>query len=144
MSRRSRKDSMRSTAALLLCAWLPAAMAQEEPEAEPAQPQPPSQAQAPRPASPALTVTWEAPKPLREIFEKNLKPPVMEEGRRRGALLRPWEREVRRRVPDIVASEGYFSPTIDIKYDGEQRQHATVVVTLGTRTTVSAVEIEFA
>ena len=51
---------------------------------------------------------------------------------------------MRRRVPEIVASEGYFSPTVDIKYDDEKREHATVVVTLGTRTTVSSVEIEFA
>ena len=127
---------MRLIAALLFCAWFPAAAAQE-----PA-PEPP--AAAPRPSGPALTVTWEAPKNLKEIFEKNLKPPPIEEGRRRGAMLRPWEREVRKRVPEIVASEGYFSPTVDIKYDDEKREHATVVVTLGTVTTVSSVEIEFA
>src|SRR5258707_11444889 len=132
---------MRLTAALLFCAWMPAVMAQEPaPESAPATaPEPVARA-----AGPGLTVTWEAPKQLREIFEKNLKPPALEEGRRRGALLRPWERDVRRRVPDIVASEGYFSPTVDIKYDDEKREHATVVVTLGTRTTVSSVDIEFA
>ena len=92
---------------------------------------------------PALTVTWEAPQPLRRIFEANLKPPPIEVGRRRGAVLRPWERDVRRRVPEIAASEGYFSPVVDIRYDSEDRRHATVVVTLGTRTTVKDVDIEF-
>jgi translocation and assembly module TamA len=130
---------MRPITALLFCAWMPMVMAQE-----PASESEPEPAQTPHAAGPALTVTWEAPKALKQIFEKNLKPPVLEEGRRRGASLRPWEREVRRRVPEIVASEGYFSPTVDIKYDDEKREHATVVVTLGTRTTVSSVEIEFA
>ena len=81
---------------------------------------------------------------MRGIFEKNLKPPRIEQGRRRGAVLRPWEREVRRRVPEILASEGYFSPAVDIRYDNEERMHATVVVTLGTRTMVSSVEMDFA
>lgn len=97
-----------------------------------------------RAAGPALTVTWEAPQPMRRIFEENLKPPAIEEGRRRGASLRPWERDVRRRVPEIAASEGYFSPAVDIRYDSEAREHATVVVTLGARTTVGKVDLEFA
>ncbi|HUQ29848.1 MAG TPA: BamA/TamA family outer membrane protein [Usitatibacter sp.] len=92
----------------------------------------------------ALTVTWEAPQPLRRIFEENLKPPVVEQGERRRASLRPWERDVRRRVPEIAASEGYFSPTVEIGYDDEGRDHATVVVTLGTRTTVGSIDIQFA
>jgi translocation and assembly module TamA len=50
---------------------------------------------------------------------------------------------VRRRVPEIAASEGYFSPVVDIRYDSEQRLAATVVVTLGTRTTVRNVDIRF-
>ena len=93
--------------------------------------------------APALTVTWEAPQPLKGIFEQNLKPPPIEVGRRRGAVLRPWERDVRRRVPEIAASEGYFSPVVDIRYDNEERRHATVVVTLGVRTTVKKVEFQF-
>ena len=99
---------------------------------------------APKPAlAPELTVTWQVPQPLRRIFERNLKPPAIEVGRRRGAVLRPWERDVRRRVPEIAASEGYFSPAVDIRYDSEDRRHATVVVTLGTRTTVKSVDFEF-
>jgi translocation and assembly module TamA len=97
-----------------------------------------------RALGPALAVTWEAPQPMRRIFEENLKPPTPEEGRRRGASLRPWERDVRRRVPEIAASEGYFSPAVDIRYDSEERAHATIVVTPGTRTTVGSVDIEFA
>ena len=121
---------------------------------EPARPQDPPDddaqvEEAPRPDAqkpvlgPELSVTWEAPQPLRRIFETNLKPPVIEVGRRRGAVLRPWERDVRRRVPEITASEGYFSPVVDIRYDSDERRHATVVVTLGTRTTVKGVDIEF-
>ena len=117
---------------LWLAASLPA-LAQE-----PATATPP-----PVPHGPALTVAWEAPQPLKRIFEENLKPPQPEEGRRRGASLRPWERDVRRRVPEIAASEGYFSPAVDIRYDSDQREHATVVVTLGPRTTVGSVDIDF-
>jgi translocation and assembly module TamA len=91
----------------------------------------------------ALTVTWDAPQPLRKVFEEHLKPPVVEAGEGRGAALRPWERDVRRRVPEIAASEGYFSPLVEIRYDGDLREHATVAVTLGTRTTVGSVDLEF-
>jgi hypothetical protein len=42
---------------------------------------------------------------------------VIEEGAAAARRLRPWERDVRRRVPEIAASEGYFSPAVDIRYD---------------------------
>jgi len=96
-----------------------------------------------RGASPPLTVTWQAPQPLRRIYEENLKPPQPEAGERRAASLRPWVREVRRRVPEIAAAEGYFSATVDIEYDSNAREHATVTVTVGPRTLVDAVDIEF-
>jgi len=130
--------------ALLFClaAALPVLAQEDAPEDE--SPPPATAAPGERPAAPALKVTWEVPQPLRGIFEKNLKPPRIEEGRRRGAALRPWERDVRRRVPEIAASEGYFSPAVDIRYDNDAREHATVVVTLGTRTVVASVQMDFA
>jgi translocation and assembly module TamA len=90
-----------------------------------------------------LTVTWQAPQPLRDLFEQFLKPPAAAAGERRGASLRPWIRDVRKRVPEIAASEGYFSATVDIEFDGAAREHATVTVTPGPRTTVASIDIEF-
>jgi translocation and assembly module TamA len=138
---------MRVLLACCLAASLPALAQEPAPSDEGEAPQAPAVRQPPdtrKPElAPALTVTWEAPQPLKRIFEQNLKPPAIEAGRRRGAVLRPWERDVRRRVPEIAASEGYFSPVVDIRYDSEERRHATVVVTPGTRTTVKAVDIRF-
>src|SRR4051812_1616746 len=89
-----------------------------------------------------LTVAWEAPEPLKGLFEKNLPPPTAEAGERRAASLRPWIRDVRRRVPEMAAAEGYFSATVEIHFE-DDREHARVVVTLGPRTTVSGIELRF-
>jgi translocation and assembly module TamA len=94
-------------------------------------------------ANPPLTVTWQAPQPLRALFQQYLKPPSIDPGERRAASLRPWIRDVRRRVPEIAASEGYFSATVEIEFDSPAREHATVTVTPGPRTTVQSVDIEF-
>jgi translocation and assembly module TamA len=92
-----------------------------------------------------VSVTWEAPEPLKALFEKFLPPPKPAEGaeRRRG-YLRPWIRDVRRRVPEIAAAEGYFSATMEVDWDDENRERATIRVVPGPRTTVDAVAIEFA
>src|SRR5206468_2557260 len=37
-----------------------------------------------------LTVTWQAPQPLRGVYEQFLKPPSVEKGERRAASLGPW------------------------------------------------------
>lgn len=115
--------------AFMACAASEVALAQEA-----------DRAPAPRP----LAVTWQAPAPLKRIYEEHLKPPQPEAGERRAASLRPWVREVRRRVPEIAAAEGYFSATVEVEFDGNAREHATVTVTPGPRTTVDAVDIEFA
>ncbi|HET7401899.1 MAG TPA: POTRA domain-containing protein, partial [Usitatibacter sp.] len=107
-----------------------AALAQEEEEA-------------PRASGTPLAVTWEAPTPLRQLYEKFLKPPQPEAGERRAISLRPWVREVRRRVPEIAAAEGYFSATVEIDFDSAAREHATVTVTPGPRTVVTDVKIDF-
>src|SRR5215212_2344763 len=61
-----------------------------------------------------LRVQWDAPEPLRSQLEKLLPTPKPEAGARRAASLRPWVRDVRRRVPEIAAAEGYFSATVDV------------------------------
>jgi translocation and assembly module TamA len=91
----------------------------------------------------ALEVTWEGPEPLRSLFQKNLPPPAIEGGERRAGSIRPWVRDVRRRVPEMAAAEGYFSAKAEIVFD-EDRSDARVIVTLGPRTTVDEVEIRFA
>lgn len=103
------------------------------------------QAEQPRRAPRDLAVTWKAPEPLKSLFEKHLPVPRTEGAadRPRG-FLRPWFRDVRRRVPEIAASEGYFAATLDIDFDDERRERATITVTPGPRTVVDKVEIEFA
>jgi translocation and assembly module TamA len=91
-----------------------------------------------------LAVTWQAPEPLKALFEKYLPPPKHEGGERPRGFLRPWLRDVRRRVPEITASEGYFSPVLDIDFDEDTREHATIKVESGPRTVVGNVQIEFA
>ncbi len=94
---------------------------------------------------PAFTVTWEAPKELAALYEKYLPPPPEPQNpERHGVALRSWMRDVRKRVPEIAAAEGYFSPTLDVRFDGEGRRHATVTVDPGPRTVVRAVDVDFA
>jgi len=65
-----------------------------------------------------LAVTWQAPQPLRGLYEKFLKPSAeIATADRRAVAVRAWIRDVRKRVPEIAASEGYFSPTLDIRFD---------------------------
>jgi translocation and assembly module TamA len=90
-----------------------------------------------------LVVTWEAPEPMRTAFEKSLPAPMIEKGERRAGSVRPWVRDVRRRVPEMAGAEGYFSTTAEIVF-AEDRDHARVIVNLGPRTVVDDVEIRFA
>ena len=90
-----------------------------------------------------LSVTWQAPEPLKGLFEKYLPPPKHEGGERPRGFLRPWLRDVRRRVPEIAASEGWFSAALDIDFDEDARGHATIKVEPGPRTVVSRIEIAF-
>ena len=91
-----------------------------------------------------LAVTWQAPQPLRGLYEKFLKPSgEIATADRRAVAVRAWIRDVRKRVPEIAASEGYFSPTVDIRFDDDRRTHATVAVTPGPRTTVGRVDVRF-
>lgn len=137
--------NMRAAASLLLlaCAASTAAMGQEQPESEEAQSGPEVE-RSPAASRKPLTVTWQAPELLKGLYEKYLPPPKPETGERRAGSLRPWIRDVRRRVPQIAASEGYFSAAVEIEFEGEGREHANVTVTPGARTTVGEVEMSFA
>ena len=131
----------------------PEAPAVEPPEEDPAveeRPAPAGEAPA-RPRRPrqarSFTVTWQATEPLKALFEKHLPAPRAEEaattGERRASALRPWMRDVRRRVPEIAASEGYFSPAVEIEFADEARSQVVVKVEPGPRTAVKAVEMSF-
>ena len=86
-----------------------------------------------------LPVTWVAPEELRVLFEKHLPAPPAEAREDRGTMRR-WQRDVRRRAPEIAAAEGWFSATVEVAdEDGRLR----VVLTPGERTTVESVSIEF-
>lgn len=118
----------------------------DEPEApevqQPQQPTPQPQPQ-PRPALGTVTAEWHAPEALRKLFVQFLPPPTFKEGERRRGSLRPWMRDVRRRVPEIAGSEGYFSAKVDIAFKDDNRDHVVITVTPGARTTVGDVQVEF-
>jgi translocation and assembly module TamA len=141
---------------LLGCVLSTAALAQDTPPPRTAgetaddddEPRTEGQSPAPAPARerrplPPLTVTWQAPELLRKLFERHLPPPRVEGGERRAGALRPWMRDIRRRVPEIAASEGYFSTTLEFEFEGERREHVTITVTPGPRTTVETIDITF-
>ncbi len=95
-------------------------------------------------ADDTVTVTWQAPEILKPIYEKFLAPPKFQPGERREGALRPWIRDVRKRAPEIAASEGYFAATVEVDFEDETRDHVTVNLTPGPRTEVGEVQIEFA
>ena len=94
-------------------------------------------AQEEKPAT--LAVTWEAPEELRVLFAKHLPAPPADAREDRGSMRR-WQREVRRRAPEIAAAEGWFSASVEVTdLDGQLR----AVLTPGERATVASVAIEF-
>ena len=118
--------------------------------AEPPEPDEPAEGEAAAPGAPGserrarrnprvFSVTWEAPEPLKKLFEEHLPPPRPAEGERRAGSLRPWIRDIRRRVPEIAASEGYFSSTLEVEYADEARSRVIVKVTPGPIATVGAI-----
>jgi len=134
---------------LLLALAIPAAAQEAEPpeEAAPvedsatAAPEPPEPARGPRLGP--VRVEWRCPEPLRALLRRLLPPPAIGKEERRAGALRPWMRDVRRRVPEIAGAEGYFSATVDLQFEGEDRELVIVTVTPGARTTVAAVEMQF-
>ena len=96
----------------------------------------------PRRGAGAFGVTWDAPKDLATLFEKFLAPPKPDASEGRTSPMRAWVNDVKKRVPEMAAAEGYFSPTLDIDVD-EESDHATVHVTPGPRTVVDSVDVSF-
>jgi len=88
-------------------------------------------------------VTWKAPDDLRPLFEKFLPPPKPEEDEARRGYVRPWVRDVRKRVPEIAASEGYFSATVKVDFEDEDRENIEVTVDAGPRTSVGDIQVTF-
>jgi translocation and assembly module TamA len=146
---------------LLGCATCGAVQAQERqaPATEPPEEEPAAEgreARQPGEAQPrrrllrrarSFNVRWDAPEPLKRLFEEHLPAPEPEQagenGERRISKLRPWMRDVRRRVPEIAASEGYFSTAVDIEFADEARSQVVVKVEPGPRTVVGEVEMSF-
>ena len=62
----------------------------------------------------------------------------------KSGTLRVFLREVNRKVPEIAASEGYFSTQVATRIEGEGSERKLVVaVTPGPRTMVDRVIVEF-
>ena len=121
----------------------------EEDEAAPATSQDPARDRAERRArtdqmrEAARRIVWQAPPELKELFEKFVTLPEQTSETRAGAI-RPFLREVSRRVPEIAAAEGYFSAKVETRIEGEGTdRHLLVVVTPGPRTVIETVIIEF-
>lgn len=92
----------------------------------------------------APAVLWEAPDGLRETFEKHLVLPEAARADARRGALRPFLREVNRRVPEIAAAEGYFSARVSTQVEGEgKKRRLRVTVDPGPRTTIERVIVEF-
>ena len=92
----------------------------------------------------SFKVTWRAPDELRALFEKFLPPPKPEEtAQSRRGYVRPWIREIRKRVPQIAAAEGYFSTTLAVDFDDDEHDEITVTVTPGPRTRVGDIQVSF-
>lgn len=92
----------------------------------------------------AKRIVWQAPDALREILEKHITLPEQAASEVRADTLRPFLREVNRRVPEIAAAEGYFSAKVEVRVEGEGAQrHLLVVVATGPRTTIEKVIVEF-
>lgn len=134
---------------LAFAAVFPAALALAQEPADVAPAPAPASAPSPHPDAAqgashrTLRVLWRAPRPLRRLYEKFIPPPAIGPSDQRAVALRAWMRDVRKRVPEIAASEGYFSPTLDIRFTDAARTEATVTVEPGVRTTVGEVDIAF-
>ncbi len=83
----------------------------------------------------AATVRLDAPAPLDAFLRRHLDlPATLVDATERGALLR-------REIADLLATEAYFSPRIDLY--PEAADSLRIVVVPGPRTTVATVEIGF-
>lgn len=81
-------------------------------------------------------VEVEAPSPLDSLIKRYLSAP---DPQSQGAALEAYARDARRTVSELLATEGYFSPRIDIE---AQPGRVAVKVSPGARTIVYEVDIE--
>lgn len=81
-------------------------------------------------------VDVEAPSPLDSLIKRYLAAPDPES---RGAALEAYARNARRTVAELLATEGYFSPRIEVQV---QPGRVAVAVSPGARTMVYEVDIE--
>lgn len=92
----------------------------------------------------ARNIRFEAPTELKELLEKFVALPEQADGEVKSGTLRLFLREVNRKVPEIAASEGYFSAQVATRIEGVGNDRRLVVaVTPGPRTVVDRVVIEF-
>jgi translocation and assembly module TamA len=88
------------------------------------------------PLAAAAGVGVDAPAPLDELLKQHLTTPSAEAGE---AALEAFRRDAQKSVAELLATEGYFSPVIDIRAEPGQ---LFVTVTPGPRTVVGDVSIE--
>lgn len=90
-------------------------------------------------SDPARTVRISAPEPLQTLLTTHFPPPVasMADETARATFMRRAQRE----IGELLATEGYFAPTITLHFGSAAA--AELEVAPGPRTTVSEVDIEF-
>ncbi|MFZ5512849.1 MAG: autotransporter assembly complex protein TamA [Pseudomonadota bacterium] len=87
-------------------------------------------------AAAAAQVRVDAPAPLDELLNRHLAPPSAGAD---DAALDAFARDTRRTVAELLATEGYFSPDIQVQAQGGR---LSVAVVPGPRTVVSQVEVD--
>jgi translocation and assembly module TamA len=132
-----------ATVAFALAAALPAYAQEGEGTSEPATVATTHRAGPRTPRTGPVSIEWKVPEPMRKLLADSLPAPDIEPDELRRLELRPFIRDVRRRVPEIAAAEGYFSAKVEVAYADDERGHLVITVDLGQRTTVESIDVEF-
>jgi translocation and assembly module TamA len=88
------------------------------------------------PLAAGARVSVDAPAPLDELLEHNLTAPSGEAGE---AALEAFRRDAQKNAAELLATEGYFSPVIEVRAEPGQ---LTVTISPGPRTVVGELAIE--
>jgi translocation and assembly module TamA len=83
--------------------------------------------------------TLEVPNQLRELLETHFQPPTAP--LRDDTAVAAFVRRAQREIPELLATEGYFSPTVEVRQTAADA--FSVIVTPGPRTLVGEVSIDF-
>lgn len=89
--------------------------------------------------APRSGVTLEAPADLKELLETHFQPPTAPLAD--DTAIASFVRRAQREIPELLATEGYFSPTVEVRRTSPDA--FSVVVTPGPRTLVGEVSIDF-